>query len=231
MPFTFRGKTYESPKLSQTLSEKFLRPAKPREAPPNEPDRVLNPSERKGAMSQLDAVEVKWSKGGLILATGLGIVIPAVESSSHPIRKVTNHLHGKNTAGYVVTSGTWLLIGLIVVVFCALGFLALRRRKRSLVVFTFFVIGFSFTLIFAPLGFALIALGGWLLLRAYRIQKFGTPNAKKAAVEARARPPRRERKQAGMTGTTTTAARKPPAPSKRYTPKAAPRKKVAKPVE
>jgi hypothetical protein len=229
MPFNFRGKSYQAPKLSQTLSEKLLRPAKPREVPPEEPNRVLNPSERREAMSRLDAVEVKWSKGGLILAAGLGIVIPAIESSTHPIRKVTNHLHGKNTPGYVVTSGTWLLIGLIVVVFCALGFLALRRRKRSLVVFTFFVIGFSFTLIFAPLGFALIALGGWLLLRAYRIQKFGTPNAKMAAVEARSRPPRRERKR--TSGGATTTAYKPPTANKRYTPKAAPRKKVAKPVE
>jgi hypothetical protein len=229
VPLNFRGKTYQFPKLSQPLSEKLLRPARPKEAPPAEPDRVLSPSERRQAMSRLDAVEVKWSKAGLFLATGLGIVIPAIESSTHPLHKVTSHLHGKNTAGYVVTSGTWLLIGLIVVVFCALGFLALRRRKRSLVIFTFFVIGFSFTLIFAPLGFALIALGGWLLLRAYRIQKFGTPNAKKAAVEARARPPRRERKQAAAR--TTTTAYKPPAPSKRYTPKSAPRKKVAKPVE
>jgi hypothetical protein len=232
MAFNFRGKSYQAPKLSQTLSEKFLRPAKPKDAPPEEPDRILNPSERKAAMSGLDAVEVKWARGGLILATVLGIVIPAVESSTHPIRKVTNHLHGKNTAGYVVTSGTWLLIGLIVVVFCALGFLALRRRKRSLVIFTFFVIGFSFTLVVAPLGFALILFGGWLLLRAYRIQKFGTANAKMAAVEARARPPRRERKRTGGAGTTsTTKAYKPPSANKRYTPKAAPRKKVAKPVE
>jgi hypothetical protein len=232
MPLNFRGKSYDSPKLSQTLSEKFLRPAKPKDVPSDEPDRILTPAERKEAMSRLDAIEVKWAKAGLILATALGIIVPVIESSTHPIRKVTNHLHGKNTPGYVVTSTTWLLIGLIVVLFCGLGFWALRRRKRSLVVFTFFVVGFSFTLIFAPLGFALIALGGWLLLRAYRIQKYGTANAKKAAVEARARPPRRERSRTRNTSTTTAATPyKPPTPSKRYTPKAAPRKKVAKPVE
>jgi hypothetical protein len=98
------------------------------------------------------------------------------------------------------------------------------------VAFTFFILGFSFTLIFAPLGFALILLGGWLLLRAYRIQKFGTANAKMAAREAATRPPRRERKQAARTPVKPTG-HKPPTASKRYTPKAAPRKKVAKPTE
>jgi hypothetical protein len=98
------------------------------------------------------------------------------------------------------------------------------------VVFSFFVTGFSFTLIFAPLGFALILLGAWLLLRAYRIQKFGTANAKLAAKEAGNRPPRKERKKASGT-TSAPAAYKPPTANKRYTPKAPPRKKVVKPTE
>jgi hypothetical protein len=92
------------------------------------------------------------------------------------------------------------------------------------------VIGFSFTLIFAPLGFAIIILGGWLMLRAYRIQKFGTPTAKLAAREAAARPPRRERKKIAATPVKPSGY-KPPTANKRYTPKAAPRKKVAKPVD
>jgi hypothetical protein len=86
-------------------------------------------------------------------------------------------------------------------------------------------------LIFAPLGFALNLLGGWLLLRAYRIQKFGTANAKLAAREASARPPRRERKKAPVSTASKPAAHKPPTANKRYTPKAAPRKKVAKPTQ
>jgi hypothetical protein len=231
MPFNFRGKSYEAQKFSQTLSEKFLRPAKPKEAPPEEPDRILTPDERRLAMSGLNAVELKWAKGGLILSTLLGIVLTLYLSSAHSTRTETIVSHGKKHTALVPIAGTWLLLGAIVLVFCGLGFLALRRRKRSLVVFSFFVIGFSFVLIFPPLGFALILFGGWLLLRAYRIQKFGTPNAKMAAVEARARPPRRERKRTGGATTATTTAFKPPSANKRYTPKAAPRKKVAKPVE
>jgi hypothetical protein len=231
MPFNYRGKSYQAPKLSQTLSEKFLRPAKPKDAPPEEPDRILTPDERREAMSGLNAVEVKWAKGALILSTALGVVLTLYLSSAHSTRTQTIISHGKKHKALVPIAGTWLLLGAIVLVFCGLGFLALRRRKRSLVVFSFFVIGFSFVLIFPPLGFALILFGGWLLLRAYRIQKFGTANAKMAAVEARARPPRRERKRTGGAPTATTMAYKPPTANKRYTPKAAPRKKVAKPVE
>jgi hypothetical protein len=231
MPFNYRGKSYQAPKLSQTLSEKFLRPAKPKDAPPEEPDRILTPDERRAAMSGLNAVEVKWAKGALILSTALGVVLTLYLSSAHSTRTQTIISHGKKHKALVPIAGTWLLLGAIVLVFCGLGFLALRRRKRSLVVFSFFVIGFSFVLIFPPLGFALILFGGWLLLRAYRIQKFGTANAKMAAVEARARPPRRERKRTGGAASATTTVYKPPTANKRYTPKAAPRKKVAKPVE
>jgi hypothetical protein len=181
-------------------------------------------------MSGLNAVEAKWAKAGLILATIMGIVLTLYLSAAHPTRTETIVVHGKKIKGTVPISGTWLLLGAVVLVFCGLGFIALRRRKRSLVVFSFFVTGFAFTLIFAPLGFALILLGAWLLLRAYRIQKFGTANAKMAAKEASARPPRRERKKAASTASTP-AAYKPPTANKRYTPKAPPRRKVAKPVE
>jgi hypothetical protein len=97
-------------------------------------------------------------------------------------------------------------------------------------VFALFIDGFAFTLIEPPLGLVLILLGGWLMLRAYRIQKYGTPNAKLAAREAAARPPRRERKQAARAPVKPTG-HKPPTANKRYTPKAAPRKKLAKPTE
>jgi hypothetical protein len=218
------------PKLTDRLSTMFLRPAKPKEVVPEEPDRILGPDERKDAVSGLSAIEVKWSRGGLILATALGIILTLYLSSAHRTRTETIIRNGKKIKGEVPISGTWLLLGAIVLVFCGLGFIALRRRRRSLVVFSFFVTGFSFTLIFAPLGFALILLGAWLLLRAYRIQKFGTANAKLVAKQARDRPSRSARKKASGSASTPTAY-KPPTANKRYTPKTAPRKKVAKPTE
>ena len=115
----------EPPKLTERLSPMFLRPAKPKEVPPEEPDRVLGPDERKAAMSGLSAVEVKWAKGGLILATGLGIVLTLYLSSAHRTRTETIIRHGKKIKGEVPISGTWLLLGAIVLVFCGLGFIAL----------------------------------------------------------------------------------------------------------
>jgi hypothetical protein len=73
-------------------------------------------------------------------------------------------------------------------------------------------------------------LAGWVMMRAYRINKYGTPVTKVVAREAAKLPPRRERKRAAAVPPKPTGY-SPPKANKRYTPKAAPRKKVTKPVE
>jgi hypothetical protein len=216
-------------RLSQRFSETFMRPRTPVAKAPAEPESVLSHAERRAAMSSLGPSEVKWSKAGLAIAAIIGTIIVLYLAIDHPTHKVTQKIHGVTHTHLVPVSDTYLLIGAIVVGFCLLGYEGVRRQRRTLVVFALFIDGFAFTLIFAPLGFALILLGGWLMLRAYRIQKFGTPVAKLAAKEA-ARPPRRERKKAAQTPPTPTG-HKPPTANKRYTPKAPPRKKVAKPTK
>jgi len=223
------------PTLGLRLSQAFQRPATPQNGAsgdqPNQPaDDVLSPADRRAAMSGLDATEIKWSKAGIALAALIGIIIVGYLAIYHPTHKVTQKIHGVSHIRFVPVSDTYLLLGAIVLGFCLLGYEGLRRRRRTVVAFAFFVDGFAFTLVFAPLGFALILLGGWLMLRAYRIQKFGTTNAKMAARQAATRPPRRQRKQAASSPAKPTGY-KPPTANKRYTPKAAPRKKVAKPVE
>jgi len=222
-------------RLSQRVSEMFVRPprlpkiaASPGPAP--ESGGILSPADRRAAMSGLSPVEVKWSKIGLAVSAILGVVFTLYLRTAHSNKTVTVTRHGKKVKELLPISDSYLLLGAILLVFCVVGGLGLQRRKRTLLVFSFFVIGFSFTLIFAPLGFAIIILGGWLMLRAYRIQKFGTPTAKLAAREAAARPPRRERKKIAATPVKPSGY-KPPTANKRYTPKAAPRKKVAKPVD
>jgi hypothetical protein len=225
-------------RLSGMFSGAFARPPKPKAAAPAaspatapaEPQAVLSPAERRRAMSGLDAMETKWSKGGLAIAGVIGAVIVIYLAAYHPTKKVTDKVHGVTHTHLVPLSDTYLLVGAIVVAFCLLGFEGIRRKRRTLVAFAFFINGFALALVFAPLGLALLVLGGWLMLRAYRIQKFGTPNAKQAARVAAARPPRRERKQAARTPLPPTG-HKPPTANKRYTPKAAPRKKVARPTE
>jgi hypothetical protein len=222
-----------SERLSGAFSGTFTRPTRTSPAsgtPSEDPTQILSPSERRAAMSSLNPMEMKWSKAGLAIAAIIGAIIVLYLAIDHPTRKVTNKVHGVKHVHLVPVSDSYLLIGAIVVGFCLLGFEGIRRQRRTLVVFALFIDGFAFTLIFAPLGFALIILGGWLMLRAYRIQKFGTPTAKVAARQAAARPPRRERKRAAQVAARPTAY-KPPTANKRYTPKAAPRKKVAKPTE
>jgi threonine/homoserine/homoserine lactone efflux protein len=121
-------------------------------------------------------------------------------------------------------------------VLCVIGFFALWKRKRTLLAFVLFLIGFALTQFIQLFGFAYIFFGGFLLLRAWRLNKYGTTDSKVIRREAAARPRGRQRKEAATTTSKTKTAsapgaRKPPTASKRYTPKAPQRKKIPKPTE
>jgi hypothetical protein len=145
--------------------------------------------------------------------------------------------HGKNS---IAVAPDAALLGGAILLFCLIGYLALWKRKRTFLVFDLFLIGFGFTLFVGLVGFVFIFLGGWLLLRAWRLNRYGTTNAKLIAREARSQPRGRDRKQAAARNTTTntrskqatvqSSERKAPSASKRYTPKAPPRKKIPKPA-
>jgi hypothetical protein len=193
------------------------------------PASILPPEERKAAMQTLDPLEARWSLYAFILATVAGIAIPAYIIATNKLTR-----RGKNT---IAVAPDAKLLGGAILLLCVIGFLALWKRKRTLVAFDFFLVGFAFTLFIGLIGFAFILLGGWLMLRAWRLNKYGTTSARAIAQEAKTRPRGRERKAAASTGTgkkTTTSSsgdRKPPTASKRYTPKAPPRKKIPKPTE
>jgi hypothetical protein len=189
------------------------------------PGEVLPPEQRKAAMSTLDQLEIRWSLGAFVLAAIGGIAIPAYIIATNKLTK-----EGKDT---IAVAPDAKLLGGAILLLCVIGFLALWKRKRTLVTFDLFLIGFAFTLFIGLAGFAFIVLGGWLMLRAWRINKYGTTNAKTIAKEAAARPRGRERKEvktSSKAGSSPTV-RKPPTASKRYTPKSPPRKKIPKPTE
>jgi hypothetical protein len=193
-----------------------------------EPGEILPPEERKAAMSTLDPMEAKWAKGALIAATVAGIAIPLYFTLENKVTK-----DGKNS---IAVAPDAKLLGLAILVLCAIGFAALWKRKRTLVAFSFFLLGFAFTLFVGLLGFVFILLGGWLMLRAWRLNKYGTTNSRAIAREAATRPRGRQRKEAAKSTSKTAgagnpAARKPPTASKRYTPKAPARKKIPKATE
>jgi hypothetical protein len=197
-----------------------------------DPQQVIPPEDRKAAMSSLDRTEHKFALGGLILATLAGIAVPLWVISQNRVDK-----HGHNS---IAVAPDAVLLMAAILVFCAGGFFALWKGKRTLVTFSLFLIGFGFTLFIGIIGFAFILLGGWLMLRAWRLNKYGSTNAKVVAREAAAgRKASREsggrrgsRETARATKTTSTVdGRKPPTANKRYTPKAPPRKKIPKPTE
>jgi hypothetical protein len=199
-----------------------------------DPQQVIPPDQRKAAMSGLDRKEHRFALAGLVLATLAGIAVPLWVISQNRVNKA-----GKNSIA--VAPDAWLLM-IAILAFCLLGFIALWKGKRTLVTFSLFLIGFGFTLFIGVIGFAFILLGGWLMLRAWRVNKYGSTNAKVVAREASAsRAERRER--GGGTSRSTRGAkepartpsssgeRRPPTANKRYTPKAPTRKKIPKPTE
>jgi hypothetical protein len=195
-----------------------------------DPQQVIPPEERKAAMSSLDRTEHKLALGGLVLATLAGIGVPLWVISQNRVDKA-----GKNSISVAPDA---LLLMAAILVFCLIGFIALWKGKRTLVTFSLFLIGFGFTLFVGVIGFAFILLGGWLMLRAWRLNKYGSTNAKVVAREAAAaRPPKGERgsrvrtKEPAKTASKSGGPKKPPTASKRYTPKAAPRRKIPKPTE
>ena len=191
-----------------------------------EPPKILPPEERKAAMSSLDPMEAKWSLAALVVATLTGIGFPAYYIVANPLTKVD----GK----YVAVSPDAALIGAVLIVLCTIGFFALWKRKRTLLAFDLFLTGFALTQFIQLFGFAYIFLGGFLLLRAWRINKYGTTDSKLIRREAAAQPRGRQRKEAARAASKTAStpgARKPPTASKRYTPKAPTRKKIPKATE
>jgi hypothetical protein len=216
---------FKPPSLVQIVSDRFRKPAAPKSqaTPASEPGRPLTQSERKSAMVSIDDVERKWSMAGLTVSTLIALIVPIIAIATHKTTKVAGHEKA------YVSPDALLLLG-AVLLFNGFGVYALRQRKRTLLVFVFFIVGLALTLVNPVLGFALVALGGWLMIRAHRLQKYGTANAKEVVRSAATRPTRKERQKAATAPPRPTG-HTPPKANKRYTPKAPTKKKITKPVD
>lgn len=229
MPSTSENGSSEPQTLGGRIMARFTGPASPSDpGQQGERPEILPPEARKAAMSSLDPSEAKWTFGALLLATLAGIAIPLYFIAENKVTK-----NGKNS---IAVAPDAKLLGGVILVLCAIGFAALWKRKRTLVAFSLFLVGFAFTLFVGLIGFGFILLGGFLMLRAWRINKYGTTNSKVIAREAATRPRGRQRKEAARSNakastSSTPGARKPPTASKRYTPKAPTRKKLPKAAE
>lgn len=115
-----------------------------------------------------------------------------------------------------------LIVGLAIVLFA-------WWRKRAGVAVSALFLGLAL----GTVGLPFLFLGGWLIIRALRLQKYGDASFKGSSAQARdmakarreekSRTPRGQRSKS--TAEPTTARPTPPPPSKRYTPKQQPRKR------
>jgi hypothetical protein len=243
------------PTIGQRITQ-ALAPKAPKAPATPEPtlDEPLDDAGRRAYIRSVSATERRWVNIALYLALFGGIIITGYVASGHGTTTQTLKLTGGlpwsvgTHTQKVSISQSWIILGVIVVVLAGIGLAALRYQKRSLVTFSLLLLGLSFTPFFQPFGLAILFVGGWMLLRAYRVQKHGVPSGKAAA---RASAQKRAERRSGTTSSKSTSrapaakaasrstARKPaaqsgdrrtPTASKRYTPKAAPKKKVVKPT-
>lgn len=195
-----------------------------------DPEYVVPPDKRKAAMSGLDQLEVKWSV--------LGLLLSAVVVVGDFIYAASAHETAKNGKATVTVAPDALLLGGVVLFFGIVGLVFLRRRKRTVVAFSLMLNGLAVAYELLPLGLGLVVLGGWLMLRAFRLNRYGTANSKASARQASTRP--RERRGAGTSSKGAPSSKgsgkaavgpKTPTANKRYTPKSPARKKIPKATE
>lgn len=247
------------PDTRSRLSRYFLKPARPRPSASSSKrdanaldsdEEKITPEEHARRIRLIDKMEAKVGYLGAALLAALAAlaVLPFVIDPNTPIPATINRsgktcpagFKGSLSHGVQVCSGKLIYprthyieeLG-ILLFFALLIAAAVRMKRRSFLAFAALMSGFAIESTSGSIiGLPFIIAGGWLFVRAYRVQKYGTPSSKGAAQAAAARPRRSEvkkKKAKGAVSTAPTGRPKPP-PSKRYTPKAPPRKKPP-PVE
>ena len=192
-----------------------------------DPPEVLSPDERKAAMTTLDRTETKWALGALILAAVAGIGIPAYYIVANPLTKED----GK----YVAVSPDAGLVGGVILLFTVHRVLGpLEAEAHALGVRSLHYRTCLHRL--SPAGRIRLHRSRRLAdaarlasqqVRHHRFQGHPTSGGN-AAPRTTAQGSRPVHVQNGVQYP---GARKPPTASKRYTPKAPPRKKIPKATE
>ena len=259
------------PSWRDRLSQSFLKPAPPPKAEPNaeEDGRPLTDAEVKAQITRLDPTETKVGNGASVLGVLILVlaIVPYIDNPNTPIKTSVNRVgkscptgykyeavrnHGYQCVGNLVyPRSTWIWEFIVLMLFPIAIFITVRLSRRAAAGFAGLMTGLAFEFFlhqYSILGLPFLVFGGWLLLRAWRVQRYGTPTARGAAEAASAKraakktggtvstpvpkggPPSRSRTKRAKTETVTATGRVVPAPSKRYTPKAPPRKKPIPPV-
>jgi hypothetical protein len=239
----------------QRLSQTFFRPAPPKA--PRQPENVdfsgMTDDEKRARITGVDPTERKLGIAASLLGIALAIYanLPYMVSKTSvlttvkPKNKTCAHVVGIANLHYVASTKScdgvypashYVLPLVVSLVLATAIYVTVRIRRRAPLAFTMVMTGLAFGSLFVlvPYGVA----GGWIMLRAWRTQKYGAPTAKTVLTgwtppaprgttrRAKSTAPRSRKGKAAETATT----RKPPAANKRYTPKSPPKKKVAPPA-
>jgi hypothetical protein len=242
--------TKSSSLTSQWLSDKFLRPAKSKKAKSEKPVPVLTPKQQEQKIKELDPLESKigYLGAGLIAVLGLLQFLPGVlNPTGVPVAETLTPVDGKCTTGfhYEVVKGVhqctghiyhqrsyWIFALLILLFFAVAMAIAVKVKRRSFLAFvailcSFLIEGLTGSII---IGLPYLVAGGWLIMRAFRVQRYGTTNAKEVQAISAERRVEMKAKKSGTAQTKIAPSGNPkPTSNKRYTPKQAPRKKVPPP--
>lgn len=241
------------------LSQTFLRPPAPRSgstAGGHDFARMTD-EEKRAHIVRIDATERRVGIGASILGVALAIYanVPymlsktAVPTTVKPKgtscgSTLLNGVPLKYVAATKTCNGVYppshYVLPLIVSLVLALAiYVTVRVRRRAPLAFTMVMTGLAFGSIIVLLPYGVAA--AWIMLRAWRVQKYGSPTARVAVTgwvppaargtmrRARSTGPRSSRGKGPQA--TATANRKPPEPNKRYTPKSPPKKKVPPPAK
>ena len=263
----------------QRMSQTFLNPpkpkAKPKAAAEQEPERELTDAEKRARVTQIDDLERRLGYAASILASVISLItfIPFINDPAMTIQKTASPVKGHTCPThyqYTKLNGHftcvahvsyprshWVTELAVLLVFALAIFITTRIRRRAALAFTTFMTGVAMlSVVQSVLAFPFIFLGGWLLIRAWRVQRYGSPTAKgpnrsgtgggtggtrgsgtKPGAKPGARPGakpaaprgngRAGRGRRGATNKPTGPAR--PTANKRYTPKAPPRRRIPPP--
>jgi hypothetical protein len=220
------------------------------------------------AIRQVDQLERRIGYLGALLTVVIGLVAFAPYISdpkkrvSDQFKRVGNHcpkgfkdtvVNGVHQCTGTVTfpRSHWITELAIVILFAIFIGVATWYGRRSLVAFSLLFGGLAIVSTTGSiLGIVYVGAGGWLMVRAYRVQKYGTTSGKEVA--AKVAEQRAERKAAaGKSGTSSrtssrtssggskgkgkkaapTNERSKPQANKRYTPKTPPRKRPVPPSD
>lgn len=259
------------------LSQAFLKLSGGRSKanPDPDPDRPLTDRELKAKVTKIDQTErrIGYLGAGLGAVMALTFTVPYISnpkegakataathaqivSKSCPVRyqfQAKTAAHLARCVPIIYSRTYWFVTLLILLAFPLAILVTVRIGRRAPLAYAALMTGLAFEVTLGLFGLPFLAAGAWLLIRAWKSQRYGSPTAKrgdpplqvsgrgattKAAGSgsstttgpARGKAPANGRRTKKSQSAPTDASRRPPAPNKRYTPKAPPKKKVPPPT-